>query len=206
MVLLMAWALGLMITIVLKQILVKFCRKRHYAGFYRTNPMGANLTVLALECWFIGLGGGVLVARFISFILAACFFIGRTDVPFLSKEVALGGYAFEFVPTNFVKDILVHEAHRHPYLERLLAMYMMKLKSDKFCSDAGACWRQLFVVTLMPWFMKLRVFSDKRLEASLEVYNVRRLERRVIVSRSFTATERDDDTLTTIDETDESDG
>jgi hypothetical protein len=206
MVLLVAWALGLMITIVLKQMLLKFFRKRHYAGFYRTNPIGANLNVLALECWFIGLGGGVLVARFISFILAACFFIGRTDVCFLSKEVALGGYAFEYVPTNFVKDLLVHEAHRHPYFERLLAMYMMKLKSDKFCSDAGACWRQLFVVTLMPWFMKHRVFSDERLGGYLEVYNARRLERHVLLSRSFRATEYDDDTLTTIDETDESEG
>jgi hypothetical protein len=165
--------------------------------------MRANLVALALECWFIGLGGGVLVGRLVSFILAACFFIGRTDVPFLSKEVALGGYAFDYVPLNFVKDLLVHEAHRHPYFERLLAMYMMKLKSDKFCSDAGACWRQLFVLTLMPWFMKLRVFSDKRLEASLEVYNARRLERRSTLSRSFGAKENDDDTLTTIDETDE---
>jgi hypothetical protein len=200
MLLLTAWGLGLLITIILKMILVKYCRKRNYAGFYRTNPMGANLVALALECWFIGLGGGVLVGRLCSFLLAACFFIGRTDVPFLSREVALGGYAFDYVPVDFVKDILVHEAHRHPYFERLLAMYMMKLKSDKFCSDAGACWRQLFVLTLMPWFMKLRVFSDKRLEASLEDYNVRRLECGSILSQSFETMGKNDETLTTIDD------
>jgi hypothetical protein len=176
MLLLVAWLLGLVITIVLKQTLVRSCRKRNYAGFYRTNPRAANLTSLALECWFIGLGGGVLIGRLISFLLAACFFIGRIDVPFLSTDVALFGYAFDYVPTCFVKDILVHEAHRHPYLERLLAMYLMKLKKDTFCSEAGACWRQLFTVALMPWLKKLRVFSDKRLESKCDVYNAHRAE------------------------------
>lgn len=57
-------------------------------------------------------------------------------------------------------------------------MYLMKLKNDRFGSEAAACWRQLFVVSLMPWMMKLRVFSDKRLERlSMEHYNARRLER-----------------------------
>jgi hypothetical protein len=107
-------------------------------------------------------------------------------VPFLSKDVALLGYAFDYVPTNFIRDVLVHEAHRHPYFERLLAMYMMKLKNDKFSNEAGACWRQLFVLTLMPWMIKLRVFSDKRLEgADLELYNARRLERMSTSSTSL---------------------
>ena len=136
--------------------------------------MKANLTQLALECWFIGMGGGVLVVRFCQFILAACFFVGRTDVPFLSADVSLFGYIFDYAPQSFVKDILVHEAHRHRYIERLFAMYMMKLKDDSFGSEAGACWRQLFVVTLMPWFVKLRVFSDERLGDFSDEYNARR--------------------------------
>jgi hypothetical protein len=190
MILLMAWALGLIITLLLKRVVVKYCRKRHYAGFYCRNPKGANLAVLALECCFIGLGGGVLVRRFTQFILAACFFVGRTDILFLSRDVVLLGFAFDYVPTNFVKDILVHEAHRHPYFERLLAVYMMKLKSDKFSSKAGACWRQLFVVALMPWFMKLRVFSDNRLAESLvDAYNAQGLE---LTSALVRAEEMDD--------------
>lgn len=62
-------------------------------------------------------------------------------------------------------------------------MYLMKLKNDKFSTEAGACWRQLFVTTLMPWMIKLRVFSDKRLEDSLDQYNARRLDRMSISSQ-----------------------
>lgn len=54
MTLLVAWGLGLIITIAIKMVIVKNCRKRFYAGFYRTNPNAANLATLALECWFIG--------------------------------------------------------------------------------------------------------------------------------------------------------
>ena len=51
----------------------------------------------------------VLISRFCQFILAACFFVGRTDVPFLSGDVVLFGYIFDYAPQSFVKDILVHE-------------------------------------------------------------------------------------------------
>ena len=160
MILLVAWGLGLLLTILLKAIMTKICQRNFYAGLYRTVPNRANLSTLALEC----LVHRSRRRRFgrTNYIIpsgAAILFVGRTDVPFLSNDVSLFGFTFDIVPTNFVKDILVHEAHRHPFMERLLAMYMMKLKNNKFCSDAGACWRQLFVVTLMPWMRKLRVFQ-----------------------------------------------
>jgi hypothetical protein len=88
----------------------------------------------------------------------------------LSQDVNMAGYTFDYVPTNFVKDILVHDAHRHPYLERLITMYMMKLKDNAFGSEAGSCWRQLFVVALMPWIMKQRVFTEERVREKLQVY------------------------------------
>lgn len=86
---------GLGITIGIKYVIEVFWRHRFYAGFYRTNPKKANITQLGLETWYIGLGGGVLVSRFCQFILAACFYVGRTDVPFLSADVSMFGYIFD---------------------------------------------------------------------------------------------------------------
>lgn len=161
--LILAWGIGLTITILAKSIMTSFCRKRFFRAFYRIYPGRANITTLALECWFIGLGGGVLIGRITQFLLASAFWIGRIDEPFLAENVALLGYKFDYVPLNYVKELLVHEAHRHPYIERIGAMYLMRLRHKSFASsDACACWRQLFVLTLLPWLMKYRVFEEQR--------------------------------------------
>jgi hypothetical protein len=167
MLLLLAWGIGLTITMVLKSVMVSFCRKRYFRAFYRIFPGRSNITTLALECWYIGLGGGVLVGRLTQFLLAAAFWIGRIDEPFLADSVNVLGYKFDYVPLNFTTEILVHEAHRHPFIDRLGTMYLMCLRHKTFGTNAGACWRQLFTLTLMPWLMKYRMFHEQRSMESL---------------------------------------
>lgn len=99
----------------------------------------------------------------------ALFWIGRIDVPFLADNVSIAGMQIDMVPAYYLKDILVHEAHRHPYMERLGQMYLMKMRyRDTFLTEAGNAWRQLIILAFMPWMARYRVFSDERKRQSLE--------------------------------------
>lgn len=100
------------------------------------------------------------MSRLCQFLLAAAFWIGRIDSQFLSNDVEAFGYHFDTVPQKYFTEILEHDAHRHPFIERLAAMYLMRLKHGQyFSTDAGAQWRVVFVLTLMPWLVK---FSHAR--------------------------------------------
>lgn len=49
--------------------------------------------------------------------------------------------------------------HRHPYIERLGFLYLMKLHHrNDFGTRVGAYWRLLFVLILMPWMRRYRFF------------------------------------------------
>jgi hypothetical protein len=86
-------------------------------------------------------------------------------VPFLSNDVRFGGYHFDTAPTSYRKDILIHELHRHPFMLRLGSMYLMKLAhGEAFSCPAGACWRNLFIVALMPWMKHCRVLETSQQE------------------------------------------
>jgi hypothetical protein len=49
---------------------------------------------------------------------------------------------------------------RHPYIETLGSMYLMKIKhGDDFATTSGSVWRLLFVMTLFPWLRKHRLMT-----------------------------------------------
>lgn len=172
MIILLGWGIGLTVTITLKVILTKTCNAAQFRSFFRVKPLSASFTCLALECWYIGVGGSLLIGRITQFLLAACFWVGRTDVSFLSEDVNLMGYCFDYAPMDFLKDVLVHDAHRHPFIERLTQIYLMKIRYSRFGSRACCVWRHIIVLTLMPWLTKYRVFREDRLSQAMNIHAV----------------------------------
>lgn len=70
----------------------------------------------------------------------------------------MGQIELDPYPTMHVRDLVAHEAHRHPYIEILGTMYLMKLRYSKsFGSRAGSAWRLMFVYALLPWMYQYRI-------------------------------------------------
>lgn len=99
-----------------------------------------------------------MIARSFILIFVSATYVGRIDTPVLADGVGnIGPIVLDSYPISFRKDILLHEAHRHPYIERLGAMYLMKVRyGDDFSTRAGAMWRVLFVLAMFPWLRKYR--------------------------------------------------
>lgn len=71
--------------------------------------------------------------------------------------------------TDLMVPFLSCYIYRHPYIERITQMYLMKLNFPSFGSNrAAAAWRQVLVAAIMPWFRKFRVFREERLLQSLQ--------------------------------------
>jgi hypothetical protein len=130
-----------------------------YQAFYRKRPLPANITLLGLEWENFTLSVAFVVVRAVKIIITSGFYIGRIDTPFLAKGVGkINNFELDNYPTVFLKDLLSHEAHRHPYIETLGTMYLMKLRyPGHFGQRAGSAWRLLFVYALMPWMHKYRI-------------------------------------------------
>lgn len=159
-----AGLIGLVITLSLKMLLVHFgLRNTVFRAFYRRKPAQGNIISLILEVANIGYAVGTALGRSLKLVLISALYIGRLDTPLLADGVGLGPLRDTY-PTIFRKDILAHESHRHPYLEVLGLIYMMKIRyGEKFGDKAGYCYRLIFVVALMPWIRKYRVMARPNL-------------------------------------------
>jgi hypothetical protein len=135
---LVGWAL----TVGIKMLFLLMIRGLYVKALYRDRPGASNVVNLALECWHIGLAAGYI------FFQAICL---------LTQTTIAIGHADTALPQAFRKDLVVSEAHRHPYIQRLTVFYLTKLRhGPKFCTRAGSCWRLIYVLALMPWLKKYR--------------------------------------------------
>ena len=162
--------IGIILTVMLKWVVLVCFRRFNSQGYYRKIPAFNNIVNIVLESWNLALTSSYMIIRSLYFLLAATMFIGRVDVPFLSEDACfVGPFELDSFPLVFKKDLLAHEAHRHPYIERLGVMYMLKLKYDDFGTRAGTYWRLLFIHALMPWMQKYRRNKNENIYADLNV-------------------------------------
>jgi hypothetical protein len=161
----LALTIGILTVIIIKLIMVHSCRCTMYQAFYRKRPAAANISALALECANFALSVGFVFLRMVKLMVVGALYIGRIDTPFLAEGVGkLGNFELDNYPRIFIKDILATEAHRHPYINLLGVMYLMKLRYGKhFGTPAGSCWRLIFVYALMPWLNKYRVLTRENI-------------------------------------------
>jgi hypothetical protein len=100
-----------------------------------------------------------MLIRLLKLIAISAFYIGRLDTPVFARGVGyVGPLPLDGHPVQFRKDLLMHDAHRHPYLECLGVLYLLKLRfGDQFGNRAGGQWRLIFVLSLMPWLRRYRL-------------------------------------------------
>lgn len=121
-----AQLVGISVTLCLKQVVLFFLRKQFRAAFYRKMPLKDNFMNTMLECWNIGLSSGVMLMRALKLLFVTACYLGRLDTPLLAEGVGLiGPIQLDSYPISFKKDLLQHDAHRHPYLVSLLLSDML---------------------------------------------------------------------------------
>lgn len=182
----LAIGIGLGLTIAIKTVAIKLAGWSFYSAYYRKRPAASSVMSVVLECWSLGQSVGTVTLRFVKLILVTAMYVGRIDQPMLAPGVGyIGPMNLDSDPVAFKVDLLGHEAvrihfgqlclpahtrltglsvfmqHRHPFIERLGLLYLIKLYNGKgFGTQAGAYWRILFVLALMPWMRNHRVHTS----------------------------------------------
>ena len=166
----LAQFIGLSVTVLLRFLVLMFLRRQYHAAFYRKHPSQSNVLNVVLGSWHVALATGYVLVRGCMLLIATSLHIGRIDIPFLAPDVGKIGPSMcsldlDGYPIAYRKSLLSSEAHRHPYIERLGQMYMMKLRyGDGFAKTSGSVWRLLFVFALMPWLRKYRILARPELQ------------------------------------------
>ena len=147
------------ITFLVKFLILRCLRKMLFSGFFRVHPASSNIMMVILEVWALGLTIGSMLVRLVKLIAVSAFYVGRIDTFIFAPGVGtIGPVSLDSYPIQFRKDLLLHDAHRHPYMERLGLLYMLKLRhSDDFGLPAGSAWRIIVVQALMPWLRRFRI-------------------------------------------------
>mmetsp|Transcript_50824 Transcript_50824/g.99390 ORF Transcript_50824/g.99390 Transcript_50824/m.99390 type:complete len:901 (-) Transcript_50824:360-3062(-) len=161
--------LGSLITTVLLTCVLKVFRGKSLRGFYRSEPLWANLVTVFMECINVGLAYGTIFSRTFKLVFGMCTCVGRVDTVILTPDTErIGPILLDSVSLNFRKLVLSQEAHRHPYIEVISNMFLTKYKHGKsFCKSAGLCWRLIFVQALMPWLRKYRILARSEEDADV---------------------------------------
>jgi hypothetical protein len=150
---------AMIIIIVVRTMLVYCCKVAFFKGLYRKRPAGANISFLSLDWANYYLTILTVIVRVIKILIAAFLAVGMIDRPFLANGVGqIGSMELDPYPTIHTRELIANEAHRHPYIETLGVMYLMKLRyANDFGHRAGSAWRLIFIYALMPWFHHYRI-------------------------------------------------
>ena len=119
-------------------------------------------------------------------------FLARVDTPLFAPGIGrVGPIELDSSSTAFRKDLLIHEAHRHPLVERFGLLCLLKLRyGSGFGTRAGSAWRLLYVLTLMPWLRKYRVSNGTMTD----------LEEQVLAWKAQLAEESEEDVRLVLEE------
>jgi len=120
-------------------------------------------------------------------LFAICtFYIGRIDTQLFAPGVGwfLDKIPLDGLPHCFYRDLLLHDAHRHPLIDRLGLVFMLKLKhGPNFGGTANQRWRMLFTYTMMPWLRKYLLAKDVLVEETLRRDELAAVSKAVLVDK-----------------------
>mmetsp|Transcript_11119 Transcript_11119/g.16328 ORF Transcript_11119/g.16328 Transcript_11119/m.16328 type:complete len:948 (+) Transcript_11119:156-2999(+) len=160
--------LGILLHLFIIFLLLYLFRKNMYRGFMRRRPAITNILNTFNEGWMTGIAFYMIPLRFVLLLCATFFYLGRLDTPFLAPGIGwlLNKFPMDALPITFRRDLFLHEAHRHPYIERLGYLYLLKIgRREDFGTREGAAWRILFTLALCPWLGKYRLNCFRQTES-----------------------------------------